>query len=286
MMRPVAIVTDSTADLPADLVARYDITVVPLSLLWGGQVYREGVDITAEAFYARLATAETLPTTSHPTPETFAEVFRSLAYSGRDVYGLFLSERFSATYRSALAASRQVPDARIVVEDSRTTSMALGFQVLAAARVAQQGGDLDAVRAAAAQARERSGILFVPRTLAYMRRSGRLGPLEYRLATALRILPVLEIRDGGPALLARTHTFRRAVERMIQEVVQRTRGRPDLRLALLHAAAPEILDGVEASLLVHLQPSEIIRQIIGPVLGIHTGPGLVGVAYQWGEVGP
>ncbi len=281
MVRPVAIVTDSTADLPADQIARYDITVVPLSILWEGRAYREGVDLSPADFYARLGTTKELPTTSHPSPDAFAEVFRSLAYSGHDVYGLFLSARFSATYRAALAARQQVPDARIVVEDSQTTSMALGFQVLAAARAAKQGADLEGVREAAAQARARSGMLFVPRTLAYMRRSGRLGPLEYRLAAALRILPVLEIRDGGPALVARTHTFRRAVERMIDEVVARTRGKPNLRLALMHANAPDMLAGIEAGLLLHLQPLEVVRQIIGPVLGIHTGPGLVGVAYQW-----
>ncbi|NPA31884.1 MAG: DegV family protein [Chloroflexi bacterium] len=283
MQRSVAIVTDSTADLPAAHIREYDITVVPLSVLWEGRTYREGVDLTPEEFYARLDASASLPSTSHPNPETFAEVFRSLAYSGREVYGLFLSARFSATYQAARQAAQEIPGARIVVEDSQTTSMALGFQVLAAARAAQRGESLEQVRAAAARARERSGILFVPRTLAYMRRGGRLGPLQYHLATALRILPVMEIREGGPVLVTRMRTFRRAVERMIDEVVRRTHDKPNLRLALLHAAAPEMAAGVEASLLTRLQPIEVIRQIIGPVLGIHTGPGLVGVAYQWEE---
>ncbi len=281
-MPPVAVVTDSTADLPAEVVQAWPITVVPLWLHWEGRDYRDGVDLTPEAFYQRLGMTARLPTTSHPPPEAIAEVFRTLAYSGHDIYAVFLSDKFSGTYRAALQARQQVPGARIIVEDSGTTSMAQGFQVLAAAQAAQAGASLEEVQAAAHQARAHSGQLFVPRTLAYMRRSGRLGPLQYRLASALQILPVLEIRDGGPALVTRVRTYRRAVEYMVDEIVQRLAGKPQVRLAFMHADAPTTIAGVEAAVLAHITPVEVIRGTLGPVLGLYTGPGLVGVAYWWG----
>ncbi len=286
MTRPVAVVTDSTADLPPALAAEAGITVVPLQVLWEGQTYQDGVDLTADAFYARLRTAASMPTTSHPGPETFAAIYHRWHARGYAVYVLVLSARFSGTYQAAQLARQQVPEAEVWVEDSRTTSLALGFQALAAARVAAEGGDLHAVRAAAAAVRARSGVLFVPRTLAYMRRSGRLGPLQYRLASALRILPVLEIRDGGPALVARTRTFPRAVRRMRDEVVARCQGQADLHLAVLHADAADDARTLRDDLTARLRPQQHWVQTIGPVLGIHTGPGLLGVAYAWDLGGP
>ncbi len=280
---PVAVVTDSTADLPFDWIQHYGIQVVPLWLHWEGQALRDGIDFTPQVLYARLRATKTLPTTSHPNPAEFASVFRSLVARGYDIYTLVLSARFSATYEAARAASSQFPLAKIVVEDSQTTSLALGYQVLAAARVAAQGGDLKAVQAAAAAMRARSGLLFTPQTLEYMYRSGRLGALQYRLAAGLRILPVLEIREGGPALVARLRTFARAWERMLDEVERRLAERPQPRLAVIHADATEWAERTRLALEERLHVANILIQPISPVVGVHTGPGLVGIAYAWGD---
>jgi len=195
-MPSIAFITDSTAYIPADLVAKYDIRVAPQILIWGEEQLLDGVDITPSQFYARLKTSTVNPTTSQVAVVTFKEMLEPLVAAGRPVIMQLLSDKLSKTLQSAAMARDMLPGSRIEIIDSEATAMALGFQVLAAARAAEAGKSFEEVVAVANQARQKTGVLFVVDTLEYLHRGGRIGGASKLLGSALNLKPLLELRDG------------------------------------------------------------------------------------------
>jgi DegV family protein with EDD domain len=197
-MSKVVIVTDSTAYLPNELAKPYGITVVPLSIIWDGVSYRDGVDIQPSEFYHRLQIARYLPTISEVTAPSFEAAFAGLLEAGVCVLGIFLSSKFSGTYEAALQARQALGAAgdKIALVDSRLPTVAMAMPVLAAARAAQAGESLPSCQSIAEQACAQSGVLFVVETLEFMRRGGRIGGAQAFLGTALNIKPLLGLRDG------------------------------------------------------------------------------------------
>jgi DegV family protein with EDD domain len=283
-MSKVAIVTDSTAYLPDDLLKQYSITVTPQILIWGDETFQDGVDIQPNEFYRKLETAKTMPTTSQVAIVTMKATFENLLASGYDVLGVFISAKLSGTMQSALQAKEMLPKAgsKIVVLDSNSTSMAMGFHVLTVARAAQAGANLAECQKLAEEARKHSGVYFVVDTLEFLRRGGRIGGAQAMLGSALNLKPLLELRDGRIESIEKIRTKGKAINRMIELIVERIAWRNPVRLATLHANAEAEAKSALETAAAQLNPVEQILASVSPAIGTHAGPGTVGLAYMAG----
>ncbi|HEX5809184.1 MAG TPA: DegV family protein [Anaerolineales bacterium] len=284
MPNRVAIVTDSTAYLPEDCLKQYNITVTPLSVIWGDQVYQDGVDILPGEFYQRLADSRVMPTTSQVMPAVMQLTFESLLLQSYDVLGIFLSSKISGTMQSAIQARSMLPYAaeNIAIIDSLSTTMAMGWPVLTAARAASAGESLTECQKIAEHACASSGVLFVVETLEYLRRGGRIGGAQALLGTVLNIKPVLEMREGKIEAAGKVRTKQRAVQYMLDVVAERLKGKTNIRVAVTHAGA----DAEAASLLevaqAKLTPIETMCCPLSPVIGTHVGPGTMALNFMSG----
>lgn len=281
-MSTVAIVTDSTAYLPQNFLQEYQIAVAPQILIWGDETFEDGVDIQPDEFYRRLKTATVMPTSSQVSIPKFKSIFESLLDQGKQVLAILISSKLSGTIDSAVQAKELLPGAPIEIVDSYTTAMAMGFQVLTVARAAQEGASLQECKRLAEEARNNTGVIFAVDTLEFLHRGGRIGGGSRFLGTALNIKPLLEITGGRVEALERVRTRKKSLQRLIEIVEERTRGKSPLRLATLHANAEqeavELLEEANR----HLQPLETILSTVSPVIGAHAGPGTVGIAYMAG----
>lgn len=283
-MAKIALVTDSTAYIPQELLRKYNLTVTPQILIWGEETYRDGVDILSEEFFTRLKTAKTMATTSQVPPTTMKDTFEELIAKGFDVVGIFISAKLSGTIQSAIQAKEMMGKAseKVTVIDSNSTAMAMGFQVLAAARAAESGANLKDVIALAEKAREHTGVYFAVDTLEFLHRGGRIGGAQRFLGTALNMKPILAVLDGRVEAIERIRTKGKALERVIELVAENIKGQSPIRLATLHANALEearqLLDKASAM----LNASESILAEVSPVIANHAGPGTVGLAYMAG----
>jgi DegV family protein with EDD domain len=281
--RTVAIVTDSTAYMPKELVEQYGIRVVPNVVNWGPKTYRDGIDITSSEFFERLKTDPVLPTTAVASIGEFRDVYAAAAESASSVLGIHLSAKLSGTFSTAEQARALLPDRRIEVFDSNATAMALGFVVLAAARAAEAGKNLDEVKQVASDTVPNVGIIFTLQTLEFLRRGGRIGGGQAFLGGLLDMKPILELQDGRVEPRERVRTKRKAMDRVIDLIVERIQGRTPVRLATIHAAAPEEASAMLEAAKARLQPVECIMAEASPTVATHTGPGTVGLAYCAGS---
>ena len=271
------IVTDSTVYLPQEILTRYDIRVVPLKVLFGKHVYKDGIDLTNEEFYQMLAESPQLPTTSQPSAGEFENVYAELAAQGHEIVSVHISGKLSGTVESARAAAKQLPDAQIHIVDSLSTAFGLAVMVIESAQAASEGYDsTHIVRRLEQMARDLT-MLFVVDTLEYLEKGGRIGTARALLGTLLKIKPVLKLEDGLIVPVSSVRTKRKAIMFMLDQIGE-TIGDRRVHLAVAHAQVPEemeeLLDMVEE----RLDYSDIFISEIGPVIGTHTGPGVLGVA--------
>ncbi|MBA4376106.1 MAG: DegV family protein [Anaerolinea sp.] len=281
-MNKVAIVTDSTAYLPQEYVDSLPIRVVPLTLNWDGKNYRDGIDIRPDEFYTRLAKSSTLPTTSQATIQNFSEVFTELIDEGYSILTMPISSGISGTINSAFQAKELFPKAPIEVIDTKLVSMALGFQVLAAARAAADGASLEEVRKIAFEAYSHIGVYFVVDTLKYLHAGGRIGGAKRFVGTALNIKPILEIRDGKIEAVKSVINMKKAVDAMIQLVETAVDGRSPVRISVFHALADEPARELLDRTVKYFNAEEGILSYVSPVVGCHVGPGTLSIAYMAG----
>lgn len=283
-MSKVAVVTDSTAYLPNDLLEKYSITVMPQVLIWGDQTLQDGVDILPDEFYKRLATAKVMPTTSQVAIVTMKAAFEKLLESGYDVLGIFISSVLSGTMQSAIQAKEMLAAAasRIALVDSLSTAMAMGFHVLTAAKAAQDGADLSECQKLAYEAQKHTGVYFVVDTLEFLHRGGRIGGAQALLGSALNIKPILTLEGGKIETVEKVRTKRKALDRLVEIIVEKVDGKTPIRLATLHANAEVEARGVLESASARLNLSEKVITSVSPVIGAHAGPGTVGLAYMAG----
>lgn len=278
-MDSIAVVTDSTAAMPDSLVRQHDIRVVPQVVILDGKPLLDGVDIGADQFYARMKSADELPTTSQATIGAFKQAFEPLVKEGAQIVAVLVGDKLSGTMQSAVQAKAMFPEAKIKIVNSETVAMALGFQVLAAARAVAQGASLEEAAEAAQRAKERTGLIMVLETLEYLHRGGRIGAAARYLGTALNIKPLLEVREGAVEPLERVRTKAKATARLIDIIAERANPRERLQLAVHHAAIPEEAGQFGRELEERLKPSELHMSAIPPAIGAHVGPGALGVAY-------
>lgn len=282
-MSKIALVTDSTSSIPPELVERYKITVAPQILIWGKETFEDGVNIMPSEFYKRLAKASVMPSTSQVTVSKFLEIYQHLLDQDYQILTIIISSKLSGTVNSAVQAKAMLPaEAPIEIVDSNSTAMAMGFQLLAVARAIEQGANLSEAVELAQRATELTGVFFAVDTLEFLHRGGRIGGARRFLGTALNIKPILELRDGRVEAAEQVRTRKKSLNRIVELTEKQINGRTPVRLASLHANAPEdarfVLD--EAS--ERLKPVETYSSEVSPVIGANAGPGVVGLVYMAG----
>ena len=282
----VAVITDSTAYLPQELVEGYGIHVVPLYVVLAGRSGREGQDIGPEDVARALAVRGQRVSTSRPTPGDFVAAYREALDAGADrLVSIHLSGELSSTSEAARVAASQVGEHIVTVVDSRTAAMGTGFAVLAAARTAATGAAAAAVAQSARETAAATRTLFVVDTLEHLRRGGRIGSAAAFLGSAMSVKPLLHMQDGRVVPLEKVRTTARALHRLVQRAVE-TAGEGPVSVAVHHLAAPERAERLAAELRARLPGvRELHVSELGAAIGAHVGPGAVGlvVAPFWRE---
>lgn len=279
--RPVGIVTDSSADLPDEVVGAHGIQVVPLMLLEGDTVYRDGVDVTADQFHGMLAAQQALPTTSQPPAAWFVEGFKRAAEEAEQVVGVILGSSLSGTFASAEAALSSNPDLPVRLMDSLGASLLQGLLVLKAAELAELGEDPDSIVAELDRIRAQSGILFTVDTFDRLLASGRVGQGQALLGTLLNVKPVLSLDRSGTVIPKGKARGRSRVMTVLLDLMAEEIGaKPQrVRFGVVHVGAPEIVAEVRDRLLKRYGSTEILSAPATPVIATHLGAGAWGVAY-------
>ena len=266
--------TDSTADLPRALADELRITVVPLTIVFGAESFRDGVDLTADEFYERLQTAHDLPTTAQPPPALFEHAYRHLTSQG-DVVSVHLSEKFSGTVNAARAAAAAVAPGQIEVIDSGSVSMGLGLCAIAAARCAAAGGSREECAGEARSVAARLDVAVAFETLEYLRRGGRIGRAQAFVGGLLRLKPILTVRDGEAHPVTRVRSHAKALDELAALIGKHA---PVSNVVVMHTTTPGDCDALAARARELAPEAELMSGRFGPVLGAHGGPGMLGIA--------
>jgi len=279
-MSRIAIVTDSTSDIPVDLVKSSNITSVPLSVIFRDATYLDdGKEITIEDFYKKLKTAEALPTTTQPTPKDFVETYTSLLKDHDSVISIHISKKMSGTINSAELAKQQMPDADINIFDSELVHMPLGFMVLQAAKLAGEGRSKDEVLAALREFKQKIKVLFVPSTLEYLKKGGRIGKAKGLIASLLEIKPILTLNAGEVSQFKTTRRWNQAKIELVNSMETMISEPKNLTVSIGDSDAKEDAEEMTARIKERFGPKEIIRVNIGAVVGTHLGPGGIGITF-------
>jgi DegV family protein with EDD domain len=279
MNKNIALITDSTCDLPQNYLNQYNIEVVPLAIIWGEEQFRDGVDLKAEDFYQRLASDPVIPTTSQPTPAEMVQVYEKAKENGaEEIVILTISSAMRGTHESAKKAAELV-DIPVHVQDSKSNTMSLGWQVLAAARAREAGGDVQAMLSAAKQARDSMVLMISLDTLEYLHKGGRIGGASRFIGTLLNLKPQITVNhhsgevEGG----RRSRTRKKALEDLYADFFDQIDSGKILRVAVLHNAALEEAQEIKDRIQGEFQPEELILGFVSPALGVHTGPGAIAI---------
>ena len=281
-MAKVAVVTDSTATIPVDILEQYPLWEVPQVLIFGEEMLEDRVDIQPSEFYERLEVDPHHPTTSQATPASFNKIYSKLLGEGYDILAVLVSPKLSGTVESANQSKKMFPDAAIEVLNSESVAMGLGWQALMAARAAKEGASLAECKEVAEKAKPLTGVVFAVETLEFLHRGGRIGGGAKFLGTTLQMKPILEILDGGIESVERVRTRKKSLARLVRLVEERIAGRTPLHLATLNANAEEDARWLLDVGCAHLHPDEKMYSDISPAVGTHAGPGTVGLAFLAG----
>jgi DegV family protein with EDD domain len=277
----VKIVTDSSAYSEPEVVAKHDIHVVPLRVAFGSEVFSEGVDITNKEFYQRLAKGGKLPTTSQPSVADFIRVYRELAEQEHPILSIHISSKLSGTCASALAAKNALPQAQIEIVDSLTVAM--GMLIPSAAEEAERGETLSQIAASTEKLNKCIKVIAAFNTLEYLWKGGRIGAARALVGTLLKIKPVLTQERGEVKVLNKARTTTHAIEYMLGFVEKEVKGRISLHGWVAHSHVPDAACALEKELRENFNWIELRLLEMGPVLGTHMGPGLVGVSFYCDE---
>jgi DegV family protein with EDD domain len=275
----IKIVTDSTAYLPEAMVRQHDIRVVPLYVHFGEEGFKEGIDLSDEEFYARLKKAPALPTTSQPSAGEFHQVFEELVQAGHEIVTLTISSKLSGTWNSAMAAKEMLPEADISIVDTYSTAVGLHLMVNAALEAVAAGATRQEVVERIEQIKQEMHLWFVVDTLEYLAKGGRIGNARAFMGTLLKVKPILSLQDGAIEPCEQVRSKRKAQARMI-EIAEECVGSngPRAKLAVLNALVPEEAEALSRELVERLGCAPPLLGDLGPVIGTHTGPGVVGIA--------
>ena len=274
MSASIALITDSTCDIPQTLIDQYGITVIPQIVVWGETLLRDRVDINPEEFYRRLEKDSHKPTSTQPGPGDFEKTYReAIARGAREIVILTVSSTMSGTYALAEQVGRQM-DAPVYVVDSKGPTMSLGWQVLAAARCREAGGSAMEMVAAAARVRSKMVQIVCLDTLEYLQRGGRIGMATRLIGTLLNLKPLVQINHetGLVEASGQARTRRKSIETLQERFFDGIEAGKPLHVAVLHGDALPEAEELAERIQQEYAPKELLINITGPVLGIHTGP--------------
>ena len=276
-MSKIAIVTDSTAYLPPELVEKYQIYILPLRIHWEDETYLDGKDLTPETFYPKLSQANTLPTTSQTPMYDFLTLFQQLAEEHEAIIVPLISSGISGTIASALAAKAEFNHIPVEVIDTKSTGAAQALVVIAAAQAVESGASFAEAVDAAQQAVDTMDTYFVVDTLKFLHKGGRIGGASRYFGTTLQIKPILFMNEGKIDALERVRTKSKALDRLVHIAQEKANG-GKVSVGIMHSVAPEEAERVRSEILSTMDCEEVITVELSPVLGTHVGPGTVGVA--------
>lgn len=279
-MAKVAIVTDSTGCIPKELIGSLPVTVAPQVLIWGDETFEDGINIQPTEFYERLAKTSVMPSSSQASPAAFERIFGDLLSQDYHILAVLISAKLSGTIASAVQAKQSIGnDSPIEILDSYTTAMAMGFQVLAAAKAASEGSSLAACKALVEEIRPRTGVYLTVDTLEFLHRGGRIGGASRFLGTALNIKPILKIEDGKIEAVERVRTRSKALARLLELVGEEAGGNP-VRISALNANASKDAEAFLEQAKKSMNVIEGSVSDVSPVIGTHVGPGTLGITYR------
>jgi DegV family protein with EDD domain len=284
-MSDITVITDTGTGLPEEWIKEYAIRTLPFKVIIGDKSFLDLVDLTSDQLYSLLPDADPMPTTSTPTPTEWEQAYRQAIRKGsKGIIVLPLSSRLSMSYDTAALGAQNVSDVPIRVVDSRRGAMAQGFVVMAAARAARRGESLDGVVDAAEKAIDRSGFIFAIDTLEYLHRGGRVPAIAAMAGAALKIHPIMALRDDGTVgIVTATRGMTKSLNRLVSELVARLQGAELVEAAIMHGNVPDLAAALRSMVLDRFKVEPIPITRMTAVMGVHTGPGIVGVAYRTDE---
>ena len=279
-MGKVGIVTDSTSDIPKDLIEKYNITSIPLSVIFQEATFLDdGKDITIKEFYKKIRAADKLPTTTQPTPKDFIEIYKDMLNKYDSIISIHISKKMSGTVNSAEMAKQQMPDSDIEIFDSEFVHMPLGFLALEAAKQADAGRSKSEILESVVDLQGKVKELFVPSTLEYLKKGGRIGKAKGLIASLLDIKPILAIHDGEVSQFKTTRRWKQAKTELIKSMESMIINPENLIVSVGDSDAEqegfEMRDRIEEK----FNPKEIFRVNIGTVVGTHLGPGGIAISF-------
>ena len=277
----IKIVTDSTSYISDEYIKKYDIKLVSLNVIINGVSSRE-LDIENEVFYEEIKNSKEIPKSSQPIPEEMLNTFREIVEDGDSIVGIFLSSKMSGTYSNANMIKDMIledyPDAEIHILDSKTNCMQMGFAVIEAARTASEGKSINEVINAANHVINNSRFLFTPETLEYLKKGGRIGGAAALFGNVLQIKPILTVVNGETSVFKKVRTRKKAIEEIVKTVLEEIEAKGLGDIVVHHINCQE--DGLKlAKALENKLGKKVEIQSIGPVIGVHVGPGSIGIAY-------
>ena len=271
----IKIVTDSTADVPKELLERYDIRTVPINIQFGTETFQEGIDIDRPTFLRKLE--EVIPTSSQPSPGQLAEVYRPLAEDGHSIISIHVTSKHSGTYQSAMLAKSMMPEAEIEVFDSLSISIGTGYQVITAARAAEEGKSMGEIVKLLEGIRSGMHLYFTPATLKYLQRSGRVGKLSGALGALLNLKPVIKTEEGVLEAFQNVRTRGKAIDRLVELTAEAVGTTEPVKLAVIHAEVPAEAEELRRRLERAFNCDEMIVVNLACSLTVHGGPGIMGI---------
>ena len=277
----IKIVTDSTSYIADEYIKKYDIKLVSLNVIINGVSSRE-IDIENEVFYEEIKNSKEIPKSSQPIPNEMLNTFKEIVKDGDSIVGIFLSSKMSGTYSNANMIKDMIledyPDAEIHILDSKTNCMQMGFAVIEAARTASEGKSINEVINAANHVINNSRFLFTPETLEYLKKGGRIGGAAALFGNALQIKPILTVVNGETSVFKKVRTRKKAIEEIVKTVLEEIESKGFGDIVVHHINCQE--DGLKlAKALENKLGKKVDIQSIGPVIGVHVGPGSIGIAY-------
>lgn len=280
-MSTIRILTDSTADLPQELINKYNIIIAPLRVHFGEESFLEKVEISSTEFYSKLQSFNHLPTTSQPSPGEFIKIFEDLSKEGvEEVIAIHLSTKMSGTYQSAQIAKNMVKDKiNIEVIDSRLVSMGLGLLVLAAAKAAAKGYKQEKILETIKNTRGKIKTFFVVDTLENLQKGGRIGKATYLMGNLLNIKPILTVFGGEIHNYEKVRGKGKAIDRLVDIISKNVPEQGKINCAIVHSNDNDTALNLREKIASKINCSQIIISEIGAVVGTHAGPGTVAVMF-------
>lgn len=281
MVKKIKIITDSTADLPAEYSRENDIHVIPLYVNFPHATYQDRVDLSPQDFYPLLQNAgSSLPKTSTPTSEDFSSIYKRFIEEEFDILSIHISAGLSSTFSIAQTAARTISE-RIRVFDSKSISLGIGLQVREAVQMIKQGLNLQEIVASLQEMRHRTEVLFSLDTLEYLQKGGRIGKVSALLGNILNIKPIIRVEDGIYVPLDKVRNQKQAVKKMAEHMSRILQDKKPHCVAVAHGAAEEAAHCLKELLESTFQTKIAFLEETGPVIGVHTGPGTLGLAFNY-----